>query len=282
MTKEFTCIVCPNGCSLVATESGDEITVSGNTCPKGEAYAKAELTAIYGQLHTLPASVLLNGRQLYQDEVNEGKQVAVIDEALAIALFRQGNPVNMTFTLQNQTFTVVGVVKHTRAMGERAEYGLMVPLKAFTSQLEWELFLAQLRLTGGSGTRNGTATNLSNWQAGGQAIDLVKEKYRATLPVRVLLCVLGFILALLFVRFASRVSARLIENSRARLTDEYAIRLLPRFIGVGLLILLMFAIGVGAMVFAFSKLLEPVYVFPEWVPAILVEPREIAATFWNN
>lgn len=45
MTKEFTCIVCPNGCSLVATESGDEITVSGNTCPKGEAYAKAELTA---------------------------------------------------------------------------------------------------------------------------------------------------------------------------------------------------------------------------------------------
>lgn len=45
MKREFVCIVCPNGCALSVEEKGGVITVSGNTCPKGETYAKAELTA---------------------------------------------------------------------------------------------------------------------------------------------------------------------------------------------------------------------------------------------
>lgn len=44
MIKEFTCIVCPNGCNLRAEEADGEITVTGNTCPKGAEYAKTELT----------------------------------------------------------------------------------------------------------------------------------------------------------------------------------------------------------------------------------------------
>jgi len=36
------------------------------------------------------------------------------------------------------------------------------------------------------------------------------------------------------------------------------------------------------LIFAFTQLIAPVYVFPEWVPAILVEHKEISATFWNN
>ena len=59
-------------------------------------------------------------------------------------------------------------------------------------------------------------------------------------------------------------------------------RLLHRYLGVGLVIFLMYLTGVGLLVFSFTQLLAPVYVFPEWVPAILVEPKEIAATFWNN
>ncbi len=46
MTKELTCICCPMGCALTAEmEGGEVISVSGNTCPRGEAYAKTELTA---------------------------------------------------------------------------------------------------------------------------------------------------------------------------------------------------------------------------------------------
>ena len=41
--KEMTCIICPRGCHLVAEINGENITVTGNTCPRGEAYAKQEI-----------------------------------------------------------------------------------------------------------------------------------------------------------------------------------------------------------------------------------------------
>ena len=43
-TKEMTCINCPLGCQLVVTIDDEDIKVTGNTCPRGETYAKAEIT----------------------------------------------------------------------------------------------------------------------------------------------------------------------------------------------------------------------------------------------
>ena len=40
------CIQCPMGCSLTVTREDDgSVSVSGNTCPRGEAYGKKEVTA---------------------------------------------------------------------------------------------------------------------------------------------------------------------------------------------------------------------------------------------
>lgn len=45
MKRELTCIVCPIGCSLaVEFENGEVKSVIGNTCPRGEVYAKNECT----------------------------------------------------------------------------------------------------------------------------------------------------------------------------------------------------------------------------------------------
>jgi len=44
MKRELTCIICPVGCQLTAEKIGEKITVSGNTCPRGEKYAIDELT----------------------------------------------------------------------------------------------------------------------------------------------------------------------------------------------------------------------------------------------
>lgn len=44
-TRELTCIGCPLGCSLTVTIEHDTVTaVTGNTCPKGDAYARKEVT----------------------------------------------------------------------------------------------------------------------------------------------------------------------------------------------------------------------------------------------
>ncbi len=43
--KELTCISCPLGCQIkVEMKDGEIISVTGNTCPRGDAYARKELT----------------------------------------------------------------------------------------------------------------------------------------------------------------------------------------------------------------------------------------------
>ena len=43
---ELTCIGCPMGCTLIVTmEYGAVASVTGNTCPRGDAYARKEVTA---------------------------------------------------------------------------------------------------------------------------------------------------------------------------------------------------------------------------------------------
>ena len=41
---EFTCIMCPVGCTLNVTKQGENIIVKGNGCPRGEIYGKNEIT----------------------------------------------------------------------------------------------------------------------------------------------------------------------------------------------------------------------------------------------
>jgi len=42
--SSFVCIVCPKGCTLNVTREGEKITVSGNSCKRGEAFAISEVT----------------------------------------------------------------------------------------------------------------------------------------------------------------------------------------------------------------------------------------------
>lgn len=44
--KKLICIGCPLGCEMEAEQEGTEIiSVKGNTCPRGDAYARKELTS---------------------------------------------------------------------------------------------------------------------------------------------------------------------------------------------------------------------------------------------
>ena len=38
------CINCPQGCEMDVEKVGDDVRVTGHSCPRGEAYAKAEVT----------------------------------------------------------------------------------------------------------------------------------------------------------------------------------------------------------------------------------------------
>ena len=57
-TRELTCICCPMGCSMTAEiENHEVVKVTGNTCPRGAAYAKKEITSPSRTVKLLMASV---------------------------------------------------------------------------------------------------------------------------------------------------------------------------------------------------------------------------------
>ena len=62
MKRELICIGCPMGCQLTAEgENGVVTSVSGNTCPRGEAYAKKECVA---PARTVTGTVAIEGAAL--------------------------------------------------------------------------------------------------------------------------------------------------------------------------------------------------------------------------
>ena len=58
MKKSFVCIVCPRGCPL--TIDLDTLEVTGNTCKRGEMYAKQEVT---NPTRTITSSVRVSNRE---------------------------------------------------------------------------------------------------------------------------------------------------------------------------------------------------------------------------
>ena len=60
MTRDMTCIICPRGCALKVEIENGNITVTGNSCPKGEKYATDECT---NPTRTVTSSVRVTNRE---------------------------------------------------------------------------------------------------------------------------------------------------------------------------------------------------------------------------
>lgn len=59
MKRELTCVACPLGCSITVEYEGTEVTsVTGNTCKRGDAYARTE---VVNPTRSLATTVKVNG-----------------------------------------------------------------------------------------------------------------------------------------------------------------------------------------------------------------------------
>ena len=59
MERNITCIICPRGCAMTVKGEPGNLTVTGNTCPKGEEYAINECT---NPVRTVTAAVRVSNR----------------------------------------------------------------------------------------------------------------------------------------------------------------------------------------------------------------------------
>lgn len=81
--KEMICIVCPKGCHMTVTQ-GENISVEGNACPRGEKYAIEEMTC---PKRMVPTTVRIEGGVLNRlpvitNEPIEKKYIFDLMEAL--------------------------------------------------------------------------------------------------------------------------------------------------------------------------------------------------------
>ncbi|MGM9684267.1 MAG: DUF1667 domain-containing protein [Eubacteriales bacterium] len=60
MKRAITCIVCPRGCTMTAEIEGEKVTVTGNSCPRGEKHAIEECT---NPVRTLTSTVRVSNRE---------------------------------------------------------------------------------------------------------------------------------------------------------------------------------------------------------------------------
>lgn len=110
MTKELICINCPMGCALTAeVEDGKVIKVSGNTCKRGEIYARNELTAPVRTVTT--TAITSNGKPVpvkTRETVPKDKMFEVVAQIKAVTV---PLPVKMGDTvLENAAGTGVDII----------------------------------------------------------------------------------------------------------------------------------------------------------------------------
>lgn len=72
MKKTLTCIICPRGCTLEATQTENRLSITGNACPKGEKYAIDELTC---PMRTVTSTVRIANRKYSMVSVKTAEPV---------------------------------------------------------------------------------------------------------------------------------------------------------------------------------------------------------------
>ncbi|NCB32028.1 MAG: hypothetical protein EOM66_11555 [Clostridia bacterium] len=228
------------------------------------------------------ALLLYTGRLIYPEEFERGDRVVMVDEQLAVKLFQYAEPVDREVVLGGKSYTIVGIVRDQKRVGDYQDYSFYVPYRAIEKAGEpVDALCLEATPVPGAGGWAAFQTGVATLAGGGNTISLTKEKMNATLPLRVLLCCIGFAISFCGISALNRRAKGVYLRYRERLVVTYAIRLTPWVIGQALLLAVGYALALLLLAQVFVQLIAPVYTFPEWVPAILVEPKDIAAAFWN-
>ena len=82
-TRELICIGCPLGCPLTVRIDGENVEVNGNTCKRGDDYARKE---VLSPTRIVTSSVHVNGGELEmvsvktKEDIPKGKIFEIMEE----------------------------------------------------------------------------------------------------------------------------------------------------------------------------------------------------------
>ncbi len=222
------------------------------------------------------------GRYFYPEELKDGAKVALLDEQLALELFRVGDPLDRAVNIEGVEYRVIGIVRHTKRVGDLQDYGAYVPLMSVVDeQVQLDALFVEAEPNPGMGASVSFESLVTTWRSGGSVIDLGKQGMAAGLWLRVLIFLIGVTATLRLIGLLNHAVRYYMKRYRQKLQTRYAIRLMPEM--AGMIALFALGYGVAALLAAgmMNYIIKPVYTFTEWIPAVLVEWSDIADAFWK-
>ena len=191
--------------------------------------------------------------------------------------------VGQTVTLSGLDYEVAGVIKAERRLGETNEHIAYIPITSASANALAMQTVEMIAKTADKTTGSAILmeNTLKTWQPGGSFYNYDKLALGAAMPIRWAMLFVGVALLLsLLARLNAAAWGRVCLYAD-RLKTRYARDMLAGMIASALLMLLGYAALAGAA-FALAKFsIDPLYVFTEWVPEVLVELSSIAKRFWS-
>lgn len=224
---------------------------------------------------------LLDGRFVTATDITRAERMIVLDERAALALYAGDDALGREVTLDGQTYEVAGVFKGGRRLGEVNAYCAYIPISAAG---EDAMQMQTVHLI--AGAQNPTSAGLlmrdtlSSWKAGGSFYGYDKLTLGAVMPLRWALLFVGVAVLLALLARVNALAWRRVCHFSRLLQTRYARDLFPSMAASTLMCLALYALLAAAAFLLARFSIEPLYVFTEWVPEVVVEFNSLASRFW--
>lgn len=225
---------------------------------------------------------LVAGRLPTADELERGERVAVLDEPAAFKLFPTSDPLEGRVRIGEAWYDVVGVARWSRDVGRYEQHQAYIPFAcAARDDLPMEVVEVCARPLPRSGASRVFEESANTWLPGGTFVDTAKESMRASIAARAVAVALAVYALLYLARMLTRRAGALISDVRGRLRTTYMRDMLPWLLPRAALQALCAALLIAAFYGVLTVAIEPMYVFTEWIPDVLVELSSITERFWQ-
>lgn len=224
---------------------------------------------------------LVDGRFISETDVSRKQNVIVLEERAALTLFAGENPIGGEVKVAGESYEVAGVIRAGRRIGEVDEHVVYLPITAAgKNALAMQTVECVARGTDAIASSILMKDTLSSWRRGGSFYSLPKLKLGAVMPLRWAILAVGVLVLLALLKRLNAVTWGRICRYVEALRTRYARSMLPGMIASGLCCLAGYAalLALTAALASFS--IEPLYVFTEWVPEVIVELSSLSARFW--
>lgn len=127
---------------------------------------RVELVRKYG--FQVRLKLLRYGRLPYEEELKSGRKVAVLDEDLALKLFRVADPLGRKVYINGESYEVIGIARHSKRVGEYQAYTAYIPLNSvIETSTTVDALLVEAIPKPGTGASVSFKSVVTGWQSGG-------------------------------------------------------------------------------------------------------------------